>query len=127
MFASTEFGRLLLFAVEELGQCVYEGVTRDSGSTWAISDCVNCHCDDGSISCEFFGCQCPGKQTLFARRLVGREPETFVGLVFAQSLQGCDCSSFSRNFAFVSVDCYKGYPGKNRNKSHPCLCVFLQN
>ncbi|XP_022082452.1 cysteine-rich motor neuron 1 protein-like [Acanthaster planci] len=45
--------------VEELGQCVYEGVTRDSGSTWAISDCVNCHCDDGSISCEFFGCQCP--------------------------------------------------------------------
>ena len=36
-------------------------------------------------------------------------------------MQGCDCSGFSRNFAFVSVDCYKGYPGKNRNKSHPWL------
>ncbi|XP_038068738.1 zonadhesin-like isoform X3 [Patiria miniata] len=45
--------------VEELGKCVYEGVTRDTGSSWSISDCVDCHCEDGSISCEFFGCQCP--------------------------------------------------------------------
>ncbi len=45
--------------VAEVGSCTYDGETRASGSTWAASDCVDCFCDMGSITCEFFGCTCP--------------------------------------------------------------------